>query len=97
MVPLCLLRNLLKSDNRNPCGEIWTGIRQFNETHFIGRPGSIPFEPVNAFYPTTFKSFPVVLNQIAFEPCDKLRQYNKARVVHCLLFVWTIWSADQDS
>ena len=60
-------------------GEVWTGITKFNESHFIGRPGGIPFEPVNLFYPTKLYYYPVVLNQIALGPCTKLRLYNRTK------------------
>ena len=69
----------MQSNYRIRGGEVWTGIRKINETHFIGRHESIPFEPVNAFYPTIFRTFPAVLNQIAIGACEKLKRYNKTR------------------
>ena len=69
----------LESDYRIKGGEVWTGISKLNESHFAGRPGGIPFEPLNIFYPTVLQSYPVVLNQIALGPCTKLRLYNRTK------------------
>ena len=69
----------LKSNYRIRGGEVWTGITKFNESHFIGRPGELPFEPVSQFYPTVLQSYPVVLNQIAIGPCEKLQLHNRTK------------------
>ena len=74
-----LISKWLKSKYHIKGGEDWTGITKFNESHFIGRPGGIPFEPINLFYPTKLQSYPVVLNQIAFGPCPKLQLYNRTK------------------
>ena len=69
----------MESDYRIKGGEVWTGISKLNESHFTGRPGGIPFEPLNILYPTVLQSYPVVLNQIALGPCTKLRLYNRTK------------------